>query len=526
MPRLSPDAFRYTRPGDEALSRWPNRVVPAKQIEFDLQSCDDLLKVHPNDMSNRFRLAELLMCGGRFFEAVDHFRAVLDSDSGDACHRRALADALAACERFPEAVTEYETLLRADSSSSATVLLLAAALSHGGLLKPAITLLQTHIQHWSDRPDVMQAIAQLLCETGEVQRASVIAKQAAYLNQSSVQTLNLLGICQLCAGQHEVAERSFRSALKLAPAYLDAHLNLAVVHKCQGRIPEALAGFEYARALHRAEPTCWQPAFDREVAQLGLIFEQQEHIAEKETLTRTKPLDEFSLTILIACYGDFPEYSIRALHSCAAGIDLKKYCDVHVGLNECCVETLAVARKLKDGGIIDLLVESPRNLNKDPMLRLLLDSVRTPYVLWIDDDNFFSKPSWPEAFSSFVRSEHPFDVSGLAARWGPCRSGDPGYMKFIRSRPWWRGIESQVPKLQRWIPFVPGGLFIARTDFLRSHDFPDRGMIRAMDDVALGELLQQVGGRLVALPAELVKIASSDGVRRGDHRTLTDGVVR
>jgi hypothetical protein len=41
-------------------------------------------------------------------------------------------------------------------------------------------------------------------------------------------------------------------------------------------------------------------------------------------------------------------------------------------------------------------------------------------------------------------------------------------------------------------------------------------MIKAMDDVALGELVQQVGGRLVALPNSLLQMAQiGEGHRRG-----------
>ena len=71
---------------------------------------------------------------------------------------------------------------------------------------------------------------------------------------------------------------------------------------------------------------------------------------------------------------------------------------------------------------------------------------------------------------------------------------------------------------------MPGGLFLARTAFLRRHDFPDRGMTKALDDVLLGELVQQVGGRVAYLPAELQSVARvSDGHRRGEGFLLVPG---
>ena len=70
-------------------------------------------------------------------------------------------------------------------------------------------------------------------------------------------------------------------------------------------------------------------------------------------------------------------------------------------------------------------------------------------------------------------------------------------------------------------------MFLARTEFLRRFDFPDRGMIKAMDDVALGELALQVGGRTVYFNGELLaRTKISDGHRRGTNFELRDGWTR
>lgn len=94
-------------------------------------------------------------------------------------------------------------------------------------------------------------------------------------------------------------------------------------------------------------------------------------------------------------------------------------------------------------------------------------------------------------------------------------------MEFIRERPWWNGNAHLPADLQEWCPFVVGGMFIARTDFLRTHDFPDRGMAKAMDDVALGELILQQGGLQLGLPQDVLDlIRISDGDRRGENFDL------
>lgn len=230
------------------------------------------------------------------------------------------------------------------------------------------------------------------------------------------------------------------------------------------------------------------------------------------------------LTVLVGCYGDYPQYSVRALQSIRNGHNLSKQCSVVVGLNECGSPTTGLARELKDAGIVATVIECGTNLNKDPMLRVMLETVRTPYVLWLDDDSYFTDPVWPELFVELIRRNHPFDTAGHVHFFGPNREADTGYMHFIASRPWWRGDSHYPSHRRKSVPFPLGGCFVARTAFLRAYDFPDRGMTKWLDDVALGELLLQVGGRLVTFgDGILSKVRINDGERRGDAGPVEDG---
>jgi hypothetical protein len=282
---------------------------------------------------------------------------------------------------------------------------------------------------------------------------------------------------------------------------------------------EALASLELAYAIYRLKPDKWQPEFGREVAELGLLLESRDargQVQPAALVPTSKPL-----TVMVGCYGDFPDYSIRALNSIAFGKDLRRYCDVVIGLNECCEQTVSAARSLVEAGLVDAVIECRSNLNKDPMMRQLIALSKTTYVMWLDDDSHFVDMIWPEAISRFIEREHPFDAAGQNARWGPRRDLDPQYIDFIHARPWWRTDAYQPPDLREWVPFVVGGLFLARTAFLRKYNFPDEGMVKAMDDVALGELMHQVGGRMVGLPGDILHMMRiSDGQRRGENYLL------
>lgn len=100
-------------------------------------------------------------------------------------------------------------------------------------------------------------------------------------------------------------------------------------------------------------------------------------------------------------------------------------------------------------------------------------------MLWLDDDSHFTDPNWSQELNRFIRGEHPFDVAGQRARWGPRRFQDPSYMTYIGERPWWKSNGHLPADLWEWCPFAVGGLFVARTNYLRIHDYPDRGMTKA-----------------------------------------------
>ncbi len=215
------------------------------------------------------------------------------------------------------------------------------------------------------------------------------------------------------------------------------------------------------------------------------------------------------LSVLVGCYGEFPQYSLRAVHS-VVGID---GVEIHVGCNACSMATLSGLRALLDSGQIVSLFESRENINKDPMMRLLIDRTETEYLMWMDDDSHLLL-GWDGAIRSVLLKHGPFDVAGHVFFSG--RSAE--YQSFLEKRRWWRGAQAYPnDDWRKRVWFATGGLWLARTAFLRQHEFPDRGMVKRQDDLLLGDLLGQQGGRLFDFGHhEIMKyIRISDGHRRG-----------
>jgi hypothetical protein len=221
-------------------------------------------------------------------------------------------------------------------------------------------------------------------------------------------------------------------------------------------------------------------------------------------------MDSQLLSVLVGCYGNHPEYSMRAVESVVNHATDRSAFKVYVGCNACCPQTVAALRSLLDRGGIDALAESPGNINKDPMMRVLLEFATTPYVLWMDDDSHVL-PGWDTELLRFIRASHPFDVAGHVFF---ISNHSPPLRDFLRKRPWFVSEE----RVSEPIWFATGGFFVASAAFLRIHHFPDRAMIKRADDVLLGDLLQQQKGVLRDFGKDraiMDRIRISDGNRRG-----------
>jgi hypothetical protein len=215
------------------------------------------------------------------------------------------------------------------------------------------------------------------------------------------------------------------------------------------------------------------------------------------------------ISVLVGCYGDYPQYSLRAVQSVLRTEGIK----IHVGCNACSTETLGRLREWHDAGSIATLIESRENINKDPMMRLMVERTETEYLMWMDDDSHVL-PGWDRTLRGLLQAHAPFDVAGHVFY---CYRSDD-YKSFLCGRPWWRGAEAYPnDDWRNRVWFATGGLWLARTAFLRHHGFPDRGMVKKQDDLLLGDLIGQQGGKLFDFGHhEIMQFARiSDGHRRG-----------
>jgi hypothetical protein len=229
------------------------------------------------------------------------------------------------------------------------------------------------------------------------------------------------------------------------------------------------------------------------------------------------------LEVLICAYGDHPRITIDSIKNIILFADKPKDLRIIVGTNACGKETTDWLRAMVDLKEIAVLVESVSNRNKDPTMRVLIEHVENPFFVWFDDDTFPVKKGWDTQVQKLIE-KNDFEVSGLIHI--TSRDAYAGYKDFLGQRPWFRGWDvfekNENPKLRDSSVFAHGAFWIARTEFLRKHDFPDQDMVKKADDMLLGELCAQQGGRLRHCGLG-EWIGLNKGPRRGAGETAQDG---
>jgi hypothetical protein len=198
---------------------------------------------------------------------------------------------------------------------------------------------------------------------------------------------------------------------------------------------------------------------------------------------------------LLCCYGDYQNIVKRCLDSV---IDLSyQNLNIHVGLNECGEDTKNYCRNLLDNNKINTLIDSRINLNKDPMMRKLIDCVNSEYFLWLDDDSYITEKNWDLKINDHITNNR-FDVSGFPhvsnrLNWP---YNNPSYYEYLKERPWFKGIIDPKDEI---CYFSIGACWIGRTQYIIYNNYPDKGMYERWhqhrDDMLLGDMIIETQGK-------------------------------
>jgi len=215
------------------------------------------------------------------------------------------------------------------------------------------------------------------------------------------------------------------------------------------------------------------------------------------------------VTICVLTYGDHVPLARRCVESIRFHCARSLYRLV-VGANAVGDETWAYLRDRAAAGDIDRLCVSPANLNKNPMMRRMLEGVDTELVWWFDDDSYVTGPEALPRRLEIARAAPPSTV-GWGHKYFFSHEDDFNLgldaVEMVRRAPWYRGrpppswapggkgetdFEGRGTGDGRWF-FLTGGCWVLRRSALQALDWPDPRLVIHAEDVILGEALRQQG---------------------------------
>jgi hypothetical protein len=257
-----------------------------------------------------------------------------------------------------------------------------------------------------------------------------------------------------------------------------------------------------------------------DLERLGLGgFEAGHYVTLAALLDETGTVCADPAPLFSAClctYGDHPKLTLRGIDSILQENIPGSELELLIGCNDVSRDVMSQLERRALHSPYGFLIRSARNFNKSGMQRFTFRLSRAAYILSLDDDMYFL-PGWFNEMKAFLSGNQPFDVAGrlhtLTNR-GWWSGKKRPYDQFVRRKHWWRdrtphGVE---------VHFPAGQCFLARREFVLSHDYPDCGMRIDWDDVLLGDLVAQMEGRQVAFSDELTKRIIVDEIAsRGQH---------
>lgn len=118
----------------------------------------------------------------------------------------------------------------------------------------------------------------------------------------------------------------------------------------------------------------------------------------------------------------------------------------------------------------------------------------TPWILWLDDDTFISKPDWWNKVKAFIGSHEETQYVGQL--WYVHHL--PGQWDFIKEAVWFKGKEPEMlptrkGTLKPGVRFATGSYVWLRADTMRQLDWPDLRLNHNGGDTLLGEAVRQQG---------------------------------
>jgi tetratricopeptide (TPR) repeat protein len=189
------------------------------------EQCTAALQENPADGKMRVLLATAQVRMGQFENAESNLREVISKWPGIPKANRELGNALLAQGKGDEAIEAFERVVDLTPDKSVAHFDLSMALSRVGREDDARDALEKSFELDPERRDLLEAMR--LQRDGKTQRAEDIYRDVLRRDPTNVNATRLLGVSALDSGQHRLAVRLLKNAIKLAPEFFGARIDLA-----------------------------------------------------------------------------------------------------------------------------------------------------------------------------------------------------------------------------------------------------------------------------------------------------------
>ena len=217
------------------------------------------------------------------------------------------------------------------------------------------------------------------------------------------------------------------------------------------------------------------------------------------------PIIGGSFTICVLCYGDHVDLAKRCIGSIMDSVPLDRI-DLRVGGNELGTATLEYLHSLP----ITKTYLHGDNAKKYPLMReMFWDArcpIKSPYVIWFDDDAYVTDPRWLTRLSNSIISGHNEGYRMYGSKMfhdiNAYSKGSHRPDAWFKEADWYNGVSMRTRGAEKLAPngsiidFAVGWFWALHTDALRSANIPDERLNHNGGDITIGAQVHQAGFKI------------------------------
>jgi tetratricopeptide (TPR) repeat protein len=204
------------------------------------------------EMYRKFDQALALGEKGQYADAVNEWKALLETNPDDVRILNNLGFALAQTGRYEEAIPQYEKALEVNPQYYAIHNSLGRALLAVGRLDEAEVHFQKALEVYPESPELHDNLGRVLAAKGRVDEATAEFQKAVQFDPGFADAHYNLGVALASQGKVNEATPEFAKAVEANPSYVPARYNLgSALYYSQARVQDALAQW---REVLRLDP--------------------------------------------------------------------------------------------------------------------------------------------------------------------------------------------------------------------------------------------------------------------------------